>query len=110
MEQEEEEIECNTNNITCDTSFEPPITMNEQKEDSKFPFERWPVSVILEEIFENVKGCTIQSDKQVDKIIDSEEYVDLRNWLRNDSSEQIDAISDSEKLAVDGSDQKAIQV
>ena len=52
------------------------------------------------------KGCTIQSDKQVDTTIDSEEHVDVRNWLRNDSAEQLDAISDSEKLVVDGSDPK----
>ena len=50
------------------------------------------------------KGCTIQPDKQVDTTIDSEEHVDAGNWLRNDSSEQVDAISDSEKLIVDGSD------
>ena len=53
------------------------------------------------------KGCTIQSDKQVDTTIDSEEYVDARNWLRNDSAEQVDVISDSEKLVVDGSDPKS---
>ena len=52
------------------------------------------------------KGCTIQSDEQVDKIIDSEEHVDARNWLRNDSSKQVDAISDSEILFLDGSDPK----
>ena len=31
MEEEEEEIERNINNITCDTSFEYPVTMNVQK-------------------------------------------------------------------------------
>ena len=50
------------------------------------------------------KGCTIQSGKQVDKIIDSEEHVDARNWLRNDSAKQVDVISDSKKLVVDESD------
>ena len=53
------------------------------------------------------KGCTIQSDKQVNTTIDSEEHVDARNWLRNDSAEKVDAISDSEKLVVDGSDPKS---
>ena len=51
--------------------------------------------------------CTIQSDKQVDTIIDSKEHVDARNWLRNDSAEQVDVINDSEKLVVDGSDRKS---
>ena len=48
--------------------------------------------------------CTIQSDEQVNTIIDSKEHVDARNWLRNDSSEQVDVINDSKKLVVDGSD------
>ena len=55
---------------------------------------------------ENLKGCTIQSDKQVDTIIDSKEYVDARNWLRNDSAEQVDVINDSVKLVVDESNPK----
>ena len=53
------------------------------------------------------KGCTIQSDELVHKIIDSEEYVDVRIWLRNNSTEQVDAIGDSEKLVVDGSNPKS---
>ena len=53
------------------------------------------------------KGCTSQSDKQVDTTIDSEEHVDARNRLRNNSAEHVDAISYSEKLVVDGSDPKS---
>ena len=34
MEQQEEEIERNINNITCDTSFQSPVTMNVQKKDT----------------------------------------------------------------------------
>ena len=56
---------------------------------------------------ENFKGFTIKSDEQVDKIIDSEEHVDGRNWLRFYFAEQVDAISDSEILVVDGSDPKS---
>ena len=40
------------------------------------------------------------------QIIDSKEHVDARNWLRNDSAKKVDAISDSKKLVVDGSDPK----
>ena len=36
MEQEEEEIERNINSITCDTSFESPVTMNVQKKDANW--------------------------------------------------------------------------
>ena len=97
MEQEEEEIERNINNITCDTSFESPVTMNLQKKDANFSLERRLAAGVLAEIVENFKGCTIQSDKQVDKIIDFKEHVDARNWLRNDSAEQVDEISNSKK-------------
>ena len=51
--------------------------------------------------------CTIQSDEQVDTTIDSKEHVDARNWLRNNSDKQVDAISDSKKLVVDGSNPKS---
>ena len=53
------------------------------------------------------KGCTTQSDEQVDTTIDSEEHVYARNWLRNNSAGQVDAISDSKKLVVYGSDPKS---
>ena len=56
---------------------------------------------------EHFKGCSIQSDEQVDETIDSEEHVDARNWLRNDSAEQVGVTNDSEKLVVDGSDPKS---
>ena len=52
------------------------------------------------------KGCTIQSDKQVNTTIDYQKHVDARNWLRNDSVKQVDALSDSETLVVDGSNPK----
>ena len=56
---------------------------------------------------ENFKGCSIQSDEQVDEIIYYEEHVDERIWLRNDSAEQVDVINDSKTLVVDGSDPKS---
>ena len=103
MEQEEEGIEGNINNITCDTSFESPVTTNVQKKRKNLSLERQLAAGLMAEMVENFKGCTIQSDEQVDKIIDSEEHVDARNWLRNDYAEQVDEISDYEKLVVDGS-------
>ena len=53
---------------------------------------------------ENFKGGSIQSDKQVEEIVDSKEQVDARNWLRNDSAELVDVLNNSENLVVDGSD------
>ena len=53
------------------------------------------------------KGYSIQSDKQVNEIIDSEKHVDVKNWLRNDSAEQVGVKNDSEKLVVDESDRKS---
>ena len=52
------------------------------------------------------KGCTIRLDKQVDKIIDSQEHVETKSSLRNDSVKQVDAISDSGTLVGDGSNPK----
>ena len=34
MEEEQEEIERNINNITCDTSFHSPVAMNVQQKDA----------------------------------------------------------------------------
>ena len=48
MEQQEEEIEHNINNITCDTSFESPVTMNVQKKDANWALERQLAAGILE--------------------------------------------------------------
>ena len=58
-------------------------------------------------MFEIFKGCSIQSYKHVDKIVDSKEQVDARNWLRNDSIEQVGVLNDSKNLVVDGSDPKS---
>ena len=40
MEEKEEEIECNINNITCDTSFWSPVAMNVQKKYENWSLER----------------------------------------------------------------------
>ena len=56
---------------------------------------------------EKFKGCSIQSDEQVDKIIDSEEHFDARKWLRNYSAEQVVVTNDSERLVLDGSNPKS---
>ena len=66
--------------------------------------ERRFSSGVLAEIIKIFKRCNIQSiisdsthsdyDKQVDEINDTEEHVDARNWLRNDSAEQVDQIND----------------
>ena len=109
MEQEEDEIKRNINNITCDTSFRSPVNMHVEQKDSKFSLQRRRATGVLIEMVECLIGCTIQSNKQVDEIFYSEEHVDASNWLRNNSAEQVDAISDSKKLVVDGSDPKSDQ-
>ena len=50
MEQEDEEIERNNNNITCNTSFEPTVTMNVQKKDADWSLERRIDAGVLEEM------------------------------------------------------------
>ena len=47
MEQAEEEIERNINNITCDTSFESPATMNVQNKDKNWSLETQLAAVVL---------------------------------------------------------------
>ena len=79
MEQEEENIKRNINNITCNTSFDSPVTMNVQKKNANWSLERRLDAGILEEMVEEFKGCTIQTDKQVDTTIDSKEHADARN-------------------------------
>ena len=51
--------------------------MNEQKKDTKFSLGRQLDAGVLSEMVENFKGCTIQPDKQVEKIIDLKEHVDI---------------------------------
>ena len=50
MEQEEEEIKRNINNITCDTTFQSPVTINVQKKDSNWSLERRLAAGVLEEM------------------------------------------------------------
>ena len=107
MDEEEEEIERNINNITCHTPFQSPITKKVQKKDANWSLERRLAAGVLAGMVDIFKGCTIQSDEQVDTLIDSKEHVDARNWSRNDSAEQVDVINDSEKLVVGGSDPKS---
>ena len=107
MDEEEEEIERNTKKITCDTPFKSSVTKNLQKKDANWSLERRLAAGVLAEMVEMFKGYTIQSDEQVNTIIDSKKHVDARNWLRNDSAEQVDVINDSVKMVVDKSDSKS---
>ena len=107
MDEEEEEMERNINNITCDTSFQSTVTKSVQKKDASLSLEIRLAAGILAEMVENFKGCSIQSDEQVDEIVDSKEQFEARNWLRNDSTEQVDVLNDSKKLVVDEIDPKS---
>ena len=59
----------NVNNVTTDTLFQSPFTVNAQKKDANMTYERRTASGILEETIKEFKGCTIQS-----KINDSRYY------------------------------------
>ena len=107
MDEEEEEMERNINNTTCHTSFQSPVTKSVQKKYAIWSLERRLAVGVLAERVENFKGCSIQSDKKVDEKVDSKEQVDARNWLRNDSAEQVFVLKDSENLVADGSDPKS---
>ena len=81
--------------------------MNIQDKDANLSLERRLASSVLADMVEIFKGCTIQStisdsvhsnsDKQTDEKNDSEEQAGARNWLRNNSTEQVDQINDPEK-------------
>ena len=73
MDEEEEEMERNINNITCDTPFQSPGTKSVQKKYASWSLERRLAAGVLVEMVENFKGCSIQSDKQVDDISNSKE-------------------------------------
>ena len=102
MDEEEEEIERNINNITCDT-----VTKNVQNKDENLSLERRLAAGVLVEMVKEFNECTIQSDKQADTIIYYEEHFDARNWLRSDSTEQVDVIYVSKKSVVDGKNPKS---
>ena len=55
MEEGEEEIEIHINNITMNTSFQSPISMNAQKKVSNVSLERRLAPVILSETSKNSK-------------------------------------------------------
>ena len=77
MDEEEEEMERNINNITCDTTFQSPGTKSVKKKDASWSLERRLAAGVLAEMVENSKGCSIQSEKQVDDISDSKEGVGI---------------------------------
>ena len=79
MNEEVEEMERNINNITCGTPFRSPGPKRVQKKDSSWSLERRIAAGVLAEIVEHFKGCSIQSDEQVDDISDSKEGVEDRN-------------------------------
>ena len=100
-------MERNINNITCNNPFQSSVTKSVQKKDAICALERRLAAGVLSEIVENFKGCSIQPDKQVDDIVDSKEQVDARNWLRDDSTKQVDVLNDYEHLVVNKSDPKS---
>ena len=82
MEDEEEEIERNINNITCNTSFQSPVAMNVKNKYENMSLERQLASGILSEMIVIFKGCTIQST--------------IRDSIQSDSDKHFDKINDSE--------------
>ena len=83
MEDKEKDAEHNVNNVTTDTFFQSPVTINAQNKDANVTYEKRIASGILAETIKKFKGCTIQST------INNSEYYD--------SDEQVDAISNSEE-------------
>ena len=56
MDEEEEEMERNINNITCDTPFQSPVTNNVQKKNANRSLERQLTAGIMAEMVEISKN------------------------------------------------------
>ena len=63
MDEEEEEMGCNINIITCNTPFQSPVTKNVQKKYASWSLRKPLAAGILTEMVEIFEGCNIQSDK-----------------------------------------------
>ena len=60
MEMEEKYAERNVNNVTMDTFFQYPVTINAEKKDTNATNERQVASDILAEMMKEFKRFTIQ--------------------------------------------------
>ena len=104
MEDEEKYAERNINNVTTDTSFQSPVTINAQKKYANVTYEGQIASGILAETIKYFKGCRIQStisdsthsnsEELVDALSDSEELVDV---VRNPKSNSLVATHTSDR-------------
>ena len=59
VEQQEEEIERDINNITCNTSFKSPVTKNVQKKNGNWSLERRLATGVLDKMVKEFNECTI---------------------------------------------------
>ena len=75
MEDEVKYAKRNVNDVTPDTLFQSPITINSQKKDANLTYERQIALGILTETINEFKGCTIQST------ISNSAHSDLLNRL-----------------------------
>ena len=60
MDEEEEEIERNINNITCNAPFQSPVTKNVQKKDANWSLQRRLSAGVMDEMVKEFNECTIQ--------------------------------------------------
>ena len=103
-EEEEKYSECDVNNVTMDTLFQPLVTINTQREDANVTNARRIASDIHAEMMKEFKVFTIQStisdsahseyNKLDDAISDSEELADAVR----DSEELVDAVRNSKEV------------
>ena len=77
MDEEEEEIERNINNITCDTSFSSPVTKSVQKRDASWSLERQLAAGVLFTLRTNIKIVTAK-----DCPLRSSEKLFVTSWMR----------------------------
>ena len=83
-EEEEKDAECNVDNVTMDTLFQSPISINAQKKDANMTNERRIAADIHAETMKEFKGFSIQST--------------ISDYSRSNSEELVYAVSDSMQL------------
>ena len=93
-EEEKKDAERNVNNVTMDTLFQSPVTINTQRKDANLTNEIKIASGIHAETIKEFKGFTIQSTISDSAHSNSEELV----YAVRNSEELVDAVSNSEEL------------
>ena len=66
MDEEEEDVECNIHNVTCNTPFQSPVTKSVQEKDASWSLERrfaagvLAIMVMYGNVEETILTCNVR--------------------------------------------------